>query len=67
MKYKLFDIVVVLEDLETENLQKGERGTIIEIFSNPCIAYEVEFIDDRGVTFKQIPLLPTQISPWSSD
>ena len=57
----LLDVVVLLEDLPADGLQVGMRGTVVDIHHSPCLAYEVEFCDDRGETIALVALLPNQI------
>ena len=57
---KLFDEVILTRDLPyeelkkiiwmeryipKEGLKKGAKGAIVEIYTNPSLAYEVEFFD----------------------
>jgi Domain of unknown function (DUF4926) len=45
---KLLDVVALTEDLSSENLFRGQVGTVVEILS-PGV-FEVEFSDDEGQT-----------------
>lgn len=54
----LHDVVVLKVDLPEENLKQGMRGVVVAIFSEPEIAYEVEFCDDRGATIAEVALKP---------
>ncbi|MGE8443543.1 DUF4926 domain-containing protein [Comamonas testosteroni] len=49
-------IVRLLEDISSEKLYKGDLGVIVEIFSDPEIAYEIEFCDEDGKTVAQVVL-----------
>jgi len=55
---KLFDVVMLREDLPTEGLRKGQTGAIVEVFEG---AFEVEFCDDEGQTLAEVALKPEQI------
>ena len=46
----------MLEDISSEKVYKGELGVIVEIFSDPEIAYEIEFCDQEGKTVAQVVL-----------
>ena len=60
MKPKLFDTVKLLVSLPDESLPKGAIGAIIEEFSEPTEAYEVEFTDKDGRTISQVTLRAEQ-------
>ena len=61
MSFHLFDIVVLADDLPDEDLQAGMKGTVIDVYTEPCEAYEVEFCDDSGRTIALLALLPNQL------
>lgn len=46
----------LIENISLEKLKKGDLGVIVEIFSDPEIAYEVEFCDEKGRTIAQVLL-----------
>ena len=46
---KLLDTVALLENLADSNLQKGQVGTIVEIYDNDV--FEIEFCDTKGQTY----------------
>ena len=48
MKYSLLEVVKLQQDLPDFNLQQGDIGAIVEVYSNPYEAYEVEFCDTKG-------------------
>lgn len=51
---KLLDVVALLEDVPAEGLQRGEVGTVVEVFADkPELpgALLVEFSDDTGVSY----------------
>ena len=56
---KLFDSVVLLEDIPTENLRRGNVGAIVEIYKGGE-AFEVEFVDTHGKTYGLLALKPQQ-------
>ncbi|GLU36048.1 MAG: DUF4926 domain-containing protein [Pigmentiphaga sp.] len=61
MKYKLFDVVVLNEDLSDEGLRAGMIGAVIDVYSQPVEGYEVEFCDEQGRTIAQLALSPDQL------
>ena len=58
---ELYDVVQLAVDLPDEGLTSGAIGTIVDIYSSPNVAYEVEFTDDEGRTVAMLALLPEQI------
>jgi hypothetical protein len=46
--FKLLDVVVLLEGIPEEGLVAGATGTVVEIYTTPDLAYEIEFCDDCG-------------------
>lgn len=61
MRYSQFDVVTLVVDLPEENLHRGMKGAIVDVYSHPYEAYEVEFCDDEGRTVAQLALTPEQI------
>ncbi len=57
----LYDMVSLKVDIPEENLRAGALGTIVHIFHEPNLAFEVEFADDQGRTLAMLPLMPDQI------
>jgi hypothetical protein len=69
MNFALLDVVVLAEDILDEGLHAGMKGTVVDIHTKPCEAYEVEFCDDIGQTVAMLALLPSQLMPtavWKS-
>ncbi len=57
----LFTVVTLIKDMPTKGLIAGMIGTVIDIYSTPTLAYEVEFCDSAGKTIVQLALSPNQI------
>ena len=62
MKFNEYDTVVLLRDYPNEGLKKGDVGAIVMIYKEPNEAYEVEFINEEGITKALITLLPDEIT-----
>lgn len=62
MRPKINDAVQLIDEIPSESLAKGAIGVIVEEFSEPEEAYEVEFCDEDGVTIAQIALRPNQFT-----
>lgn len=58
---KLFDLAALTETLPEHGLERGDVGTIVEVFDEPRRAYEVEFVDDDGYTIALVALRPDQL------
>ncbi|QEY26173.1 DUF4926 domain-containing protein [Neisseria zalophi] len=64
MKYTLLEVVQLQQDFPSFNLRKGDIGTIVDIYSNPDEAYEVEFCDNEGKTIALLTLKSEQLAPF---
>jgi Domain of unknown function (DUF4926) len=58
-----FDVVALTSDLPEEGLTAGAVGTIVEVFHEPNLAYEVEFSDAAGRTLALATLQADQLRP----
>ena len=58
---KLFDLVLLKEDLPDEGLRKGAVGSVVALFDTPEVAFEVEFANDRGETLCEVALRASQV------
>ena len=56
----LLDVVVVTQDFSDHGVYAGEKGTIVEIYTEPVEAYEVEFVQADGRTKALFGLRPDQ-------
>ena len=61
MMLSLFDVVTLLQDVPEHGLSAGMVGAVIDVYTEPVIAYEVEFCDALGRTIGQLALLPGQL------
>lgn len=50
MKFAMYDTVIVLNNYLNEGVLKGESGAIVDVYTEPHEAYEVEFLDEEGKT-----------------
>jgi ribosomal protein L21E len=57
---KLLDVVALTVDVPEHNLWRGQVGTVVELLKNGA-AYEVEFSDRNGRTYKSLGLRPDQL------
>jgi hypothetical protein len=55
----LLDIVALTSDVSDKGLVRGQVGTVVEILAPDT--YEVEFSDDGGRTYAQLPLRGDQL------
>ncbi|MGI5900449.1 MAG: DUF4926 domain-containing protein [Christensenellales bacterium] len=54
-------VVVAINDLSDE-VKRGCVGTIVMIYNDPSLAYEVEFFDDQYVTLGVLTVKPEDIA-----
>ena len=59
------DIVKAKRNL-SKSVSKGCMGTIVMVYDNPRLAYEVEFINDEGDTVDLITVEPEDLVLVSS-
>jgi hypothetical protein len=62
-------VVELREDVVEDGvaMARGSRGAIIDVYSKPSEAYEVEFVDENGNVLAQLTLSPSQIQPYAQD
>ncbi|MEV0810464.1 DUF4926 domain-containing protein [Micromonospora sp. NPDC050200] len=60
---ELFDVVEAVVDLPDHQIRAGAVGTIVHVFEQPNLAYEVEFSDDEGRTIAMTALTPDKVRP----
>jgi len=61
MEYSLFDVVALAEDVPEDGLAAGMIGAVVDVYTEPTEAYEVEFCDSQGRTLALRALLPSQL------
>ncbi|WP_145975505.1 DUF4926 domain-containing protein [Deinococcus gobiensis] len=60
---ELLDTVRLNQDLPNKGLRAGAVGVIVEVYTSPDYAYEVEFVNDDGSTNVMLPLRQEQLDP----
>jgi hypothetical protein len=61
MTFKLFEDVVLVQDVPEHKLHKGDVGTVVEEHSPD--GYSVEFFDENGHTSDVVPLNEQYLRP----
>jgi len=61
----LLDTAIATIDLTDQQVLVGDLGTIVEIYTEPTFAYEVEFVNPDGTTRALLTLTPNQLRPLS--
>lgn len=56
-----YAVVVATKDL-SKDVKRGCVGTIVMVYDNPSLAYEVEFFNDNGDTIELLTVEPDDIS-----
>jgi hypothetical protein len=57
----LLDSVISAVDVPEHQVLAGDLGTIVEIYTYPTLAYEVEFVNPDGSTRALLTLTPDQV------
>ncbi|MBI5051991.1 MAG: DUF4926 domain-containing protein [Chloroflexi bacterium] len=61
MNPKMLDTVIVTINVPDQKILAGDLGTIVEVYTKPTLAYEVEFVNPNGTTRALLTLAPDQI------
>lgn len=61
MNYQLLDTVIAAVNLPDQGVLAGDLGTIVEIYTAPRPAYEIEFVSPDGTTRALLTLSPDQV------
>ena len=56
---QILDVVALTVDLPERGLIRGQVGTVVEILDSGV--FEVEFSDDEGRTYAELPLRENQL------
>ena len=63
-KAKQYDTVVLLEEIG--GFQKGTKGAVVEVYTTPYEAYDVEIVTDEGNTIGIIEAVrPQEVQEWA--
>jgi hypothetical protein len=65
-EFSLLDTVVALTTDAEHNVLAGDLGTIVEIYTTPHLAYEVEFVAPDGSSRALLTLRPEQLRRLSA-
>lgn len=65
MEVKQYDTVILLTPIA--GFPKGEKGAVVEIYTTPYVAYDIEIVDDQGKTKGLLEgVRPDQVKPLLS-
>ncbi len=59
--YDLLETVIATVDLPEQQVLNGDLGTIVEVYTDPDNAYEVEFVNPDGTTRALLTLGPQEL------
>ena len=62
----LLDTVIAAANFPEHKVLAGDLGAIVEIYTTPSLAYEVEFVNPDGSTRALLTLAPFQVRRLSS-
>ncbi|MCI0478144.1 MAG: DUF4926 domain-containing protein [Anaerolineales bacterium] len=57
----LLDTIIATDNFPQNQVLAGDLGTIVEIYTRPQLAYEVEFVNPDGTTRALLTLTPNQV------
>ena len=57
----LLETVIAAANLPDYQVLAGDLGTIVEVYTTPDLAYEVEFVNPDGSTRALLTLAPNQV------
>jgi len=58
---KILETVIVTANFPDHQVLAGDLGTVVEVYTEPGLAYEVEFVNPDGTTRALLTLSPDQI------
>jgi hypothetical protein len=62
----LLDTVVALSNFPEHGVLAGDLGAIVEVYTAPVLAYDVEFVNPDGSTRALLTLSPNQVRRLSA-
>jgi hypothetical protein len=62
----MLETIIATANFPEHQVLAGDLGTIVEIYHQPRLAYEVEFVNPNGSTRALLTLLPEQVRRLSS-
>jgi hypothetical protein len=63
----LLDTIITTTDFPQDQVLAGDLGTIVEIYTRPHLACEVEFVNPDGTTRALLTLTPDQVRQLSAN
>jgi hypothetical protein len=62
----LFDTVIAVTNFPEHEVLAGDLGAVVEVYTVPSLAYEVEFVNPDGSTRALLTLAPSQVRRLSA-
>ena len=59
--FNLLETVIASVNVPDHEILAGDLGTIVEVYTAPNLAYEVEFVNPDGTTRALLTLAPDQV------
>ena len=60
-RFELLETIIATVNLPEHQVLAGDLGTIVEVYTKPGIAYDVEFVNPDGTTRALLTLAPDQL------
>ena len=65
-RLKILDTIIITVNIPDHRVLAGDIGTVVEIYTKPHLAFDVEFVNPDGSTRALLTLAPEQVRPLSS-
>jgi hypothetical protein len=62
----LLDTVIAATNFPEHKVLAGDLGAVVEVYTTPTLAYEVEFVNPDGSTRALLTLAPSQVRRLSA-
>lgn len=59
------DTIIATADFPEHDVLAGDLGAVVEVYTAPSLAYEVEFVNPDGSTRALLTLAPSQVRSLS--
>jgi hypothetical protein len=63
---ELLETIVTTVNFPEHHVLAGDLGTVVEVYTTPDLAYEVEFVNPDGYTRALLTLSPLQVRKLSA-
>jgi len=65
-RLKILDTIIITVNIPDHRVLAGDIGTVVEVYTEPHLAFDVEFVNPDGSTRALLTLSPEQVRSLSS-